>query len=99
MHTPVALANVPIILDRLQMLDNYDQNSLAEFFFDPDDAEKLAHIFLQIHQNGKQIAFAKQQNLLSELQKYTWDMAANNYYQVFQKVSNLDSDSKIAENN
>lgn len=102
MHTPVALANVQIILDRLQMLDNYDQNSLAEFFFDPDDAEKLAHIFLQIHQNGKQIAFAKQQNLLSELQKYTWDMAANNYYQVFQKVSNLDSDnpnSKIEENN
>lgn len=86
MHTPVALAKMPIILDRLQTLNNYyAKQTLDEFFFASDDAEQLAQIFLHIKQIGKSAAFAKQQSLLDELQKYTWEQAAESYYNVLQK--------------
>lgn len=85
MQTPVALAKVGVTLDRLQKL-SVDLQELQQFFFEPDDAETLAEILHNIWKIGKTEAFAKQQILLNELQKYTWDEASAKYYQVLQQT-------------
>lgn len=81
MKAPVAIADIPVVRERIASL-GYDVENCGIPLFDPTDAEALADI-LDGFLRDRGSAVARQRGFAEKLLSYTWEDAADQYYKLF----------------
>ncbi len=79
-----AAMEIPTIVPRLKILERYFDESSA-FFYEPDDADALAHVIQSIYQNRNLIA-ARVDGLRTFNAAYNWEIMARRYLNIVREL-------------
>lgn len=100
METPIVLADIPIVAERIESL-GFTKENCGLSLFAPMDEQELSEKLANVLEN-RAAASVRQKPFASKLLSYTWKEAAEQYYQLFfnmEEQSAADHRPCVVQNN